>query len=44
MHEDVDDRLFVALVGDIRGSRELADCHDTQQAFNAVFDALNDWD
>lgn len=42
MNEDAKDPVFVALIGDIRGSRELDDRQETQQEFKRVVDALND--
>lgn len=43
MNEDVDDPLFVALIGDIRGSRELEDRQEAQQEFKEVVDSLNEY-
>lgn len=42
MNEDVDDPVFVALIGDIRGSRELDDRKQVQEEFKRVVDSLND--
>lgn len=42
MNDDADDTVFVALIGDIRGSRELDDRQQAQQEFEAVVDSLND--
>lgn len=39
-HED--DHPFVALIGDIRGSRELADRQEAQEAFTEVVESLNE--
>lgn len=38
----MDGPLFVALIGDIRGSRELDDRQEAQQAFKRVVGSLND--
>jgi hypothetical protein len=37
-----DDRPYVALIGDIRGSRELEDREGVQEEFKRVVDSLND--
>jgi hypothetical protein len=37
-----DDQLYVALIGDIRGSRELADRNEVQTAFKQVVSSLNE--
>lgn len=37
-----DDRIFVALIGDIRGSRELEDRNEAQEAFKRVVDSLDE--
>ena len=42
MNEDLDDPIFVALIGDIRGSRELNDRKEVQGEFERVVDSLND--
>ena len=42
MAEPVDTSLFVALIGDIRGSRELADRQEAQVAFKSVVNSLNE--
>lgn len=42
MNEDTDDPMFVALIGDIRGSRELDDRKEVQKEFKQVVDSLND--
>lgn len=42
MTEDKNGPVFVALIGDIRGSRELEDRQDVQQEFKAVVDSLNE--
>ena len=42
MNEDGDDSIFVALIGDIRGSRELEDRREAQEEFRRVVDSLND--
>jgi hypothetical protein len=42
MTENMDDPVFVALIGDIRGSRELADRSEAQQEFKRVVESLND--
>lgn len=42
MTEDVDDQLYVALIGDIRGSRELEDRDEVQKEFKWVVGFLND--
>lgn len=42
MHNGDDDPVFVALIGDIRGSRELDDRQQAQEEFKAVVDSLND--
>ena len=42
MNEDVDDAVFVALIGDIRGSRELEDRQEAQHEFKRVVDSLNE--
>jgi len=38
----MDDPIFVALIGDIRGSRELEDRREAQQAFERVVSTLNE--
>ena len=42
MSEHFDDPTFVALIGDIRGSRELEDRKEAQEEFKRVVDSLND--
>lgn len=42
MNADVDDRIFVALIGDIRGSRELENRKEAQEEFERVVGSLND--
>lgn len=42
MNEDLDDPIFVALIGDIRGSRELEDRKEVQEEFKRVVDSLNE--
>lgn len=42
MAEDENGPKFVALIGDIRGSRELEDRQAAQREFKAVVDALNE--
>jgi hypothetical protein len=42
MNETESGPLFVALIGDIRGSRELDDRKDVQQEFKRVVESLND--
>lgn len=42
MTGDEEDTVFVALIGDIRGSRELDDRRDVQAEFHHVVDGLND--
>lgn len=42
MTETVADPLYVALIGDIRGSRELEARSDVQKEFERVVDSLND--
>jgi hypothetical protein len=42
MTEDMEDPPFVALIGDIRGSRELNDRNEVQKEFKRVVDSLND--
>lgn len=42
MNEFSGERPFVALIGDIRGSRELEDRNEAQQEFKRVVDSLND--
>jgi len=42
MNDDLDDPIFVALIGDIRGSRELNDRKEVQEEFKRVVDSLND--
>lgn len=42
MNEDLDTPIFVALIGDIRGSRELEDRKEVQKEFKRVVDSLND--
>lgn len=42
MNEDTNAPVFVALIGDIRGSRELKDRQEAQQKFKGVIDSLND--
>ena len=42
MEEDIDDPVFVALIGDIRGSRELEDRREAQQEFKRVVTSLNE--
>lgn len=41
MREDNDDSLYVALIGDIRGSRELEDRDEVQMEFKQVVSSLN---
>lgn len=41
MNEDVTDPVFVALIGDIRGSRNIEDRQEAQQEFKRVVDSLN---
>lgn len=43
MNEDLDDRIFVALIGDIRGSRELENRKRVQKEFKGVVNSLNDY-
>lgn len=43
MNEDLDDPIFVALIGDIRGSRELEDRKNVQKEFKGVVNSLNDY-
>ena len=43
MNEDVDDTVFVALIGDIRGSRELDDRKQVQKEFKRVVSSLNEY-
>jgi len=42
MNEDPDDPVFVALIGDIRGSRELDDRKEVQGEFKRVVGTLNE--
>lgn len=42
MTGDGDESTFVALIGDIRGSRELEDRQEAQKEFEAVVDSLED--
>lgn len=42
MNEDVDGPIFVALIGDIRGSREVADRKKVQKEFRRVVNSLNE--
>lgn len=42
MTEDVDGQRYVALIGDIRGSREVDDRNEVQTAFKAVVSSLNE--
>jgi hypothetical protein len=42
MNEDVGDSEFVALIGDIRGSRELEDRQEAQREFKRVVGSLNE--
>lgn len=42
MNRDVDDTLYVALIGDIRGSRELENRSEVQKEFKQVIDSLNE--
>lgn len=42
MNNDFDDPLFVALIGDIRGSRELEERNKVQKEFKRVVNSLND--
>lgn len=42
MTDPVDGPSYVALIGDIRGSRELEDRKEVQQEFTDVVDSLND--
>jgi len=42
MTEDPDDPVFVALIGDIRGSRELDDRKEVQEEFKRVVGSLNE--
>lgn len=41
MNEDATDPVFVALIGDIRGSRELEDRKELQEEFKQVVNSLN---
>lgn len=43
MNEDLDDPIFVALIGDIRGSRELENRERVQKEFKGVVNSLNDY-
>ena len=43
MNEDVDDPIFVALIGDIRGSRELEDRKRVQKEFKRIVESLDDY-
>lgn len=42
MTENPDDHVFVALIGDIRGSRELERRSEAQEEFKQVVDSLNE--
>lgn len=42
MTENSENPVYVALIGDIRGSRELEDRSEVQEEFKRVVDALND--
>lgn len=42
MTENVDDQMYVALIGDIRGSRALNDRNEAQKEFKRVIRHLND--
>lgn len=42
MSKNQTDTVFVAVIGDIRGSRELADRNEAQQEFKQVVTSLND--
>ncbi len=42
MTENANDHIYVALIGDIRGSRELDDRSEVQKEFKQVVDSLND--
>lgn len=42
MSEDPNDRVFVALIGDIRGSREIDDREGAQKEFKRVVGSLNE--
>lgn len=42
MTEDVDGQIYVSLIGDIRGSRELADRNEVQTTFKEVVRSLNE--
>lgn len=42
MNDDLDDPSFVALIGDIRGSRELEDRNTVQKEFKRIVNSLND--
>jgi len=42
MNEDIDNSLYVALIGDIRGSRELENRNEAQNKFKQVVNSLND--
>lgn len=42
MTKTQDDGVFVAVIGDIRGSRELADRSEVQREFKQVVNSLND--
>lgn len=41
MNEDLDTPVYVALIGDIRGSRELENRNEAQQEFKQVVSSLN---
>lgn len=43
MVEDIEDPQYIALIGDIRGSRELEDRKGAQDAFKQVVDYLNEY-
>lgn len=42
MNEDLEDPIFVALIGDIRGSRELDERKKVQKEFKGVVNSLDD--
>ncbi|AEN06362.1 hypothetical protein Halar_2719 [halophilic archaeon DL31] len=42
MTEDVDDQIYVSLIGDIRGSRELDDRNEVQTTFKEIVSSLNE--
>ncbi|MBP1986215.1 SatD family protein [Halolamina salifodinae] len=42
MTKNVDDQMYVALIGDIRGSRALNDRNEAQKEFKRVINSLND--